>query len=45
MHNIASCLPCWINEKGCYLQAYGKNHKLPKIAILFDNYGGQNKKN
>ena len=45
MENIASCLLCWINEKGYYSQSYGKNHKMPEIAILVDKFCGQNKNN
>ena len=45
MNNIASCLLCWINDKGYYYQSYGKNHKMPGIAILVDNCSGQNDNN
>ena len=34
-----------LNGKGYYSQSYGKNHKIPEIAILVDNYGGQKKNN
>ena len=42
MNNVASCLLSWLNDKGHYSQSYVKNNKMPEIAILFDNYGGQN---
>ena len=45
MNNIASCLLRWINEKGCYSQSYGNNHKVLKISIFVDNCGDQNKNN
>ena len=45
MKTITSCLICWLNEKGYYYKSYGKNHKMPEIAIFVDNYGGQTKNN
>ena len=45
MKKIASCFLRWLNDKGYYYQSYGKNHKMPKIAVLVDNCGGQNKNN
>ena len=45
MENIASCLLCYINDKGYYYQSYGKNNKIPKIDILVNKCSGQNKNN
>ena len=45
MKKISSCLLLWINDKGYYSKSYGKNHNMPKITILVDNCGGQNKSN
>ena len=45
MNNIPSFPLCWINNKGYYYQSYGKNHKMREIAILVENWGGQNKNN
>ena len=45
MNNISSWLMFWLNEKGYCSQSYGKNHKMPKIDILVDNCGFQNKNN
>ena len=41
MKILESCLLRWINDKGYSSQSYGKNHKMPEIAILVDNCGGQ----
>ena len=45
MNNIASWLLLWINDKDYYYQSYVKNNNIPEIAILFDNWGVQNKNN
>ena len=45
MNNIASCLLCWLNDKGYYSLSYGKNNNMPEISIPVDNCGGQNKNN
>ena len=45
MNNIVYCLLRWLNYKGYYSQSYRKDNKMPEIAILVDNYGGQNKNN
>ena len=45
VNNIASCLFCWLNDKGYYSQSYNKNHKMSEIDIPVDNCGGQNKNN
>ena len=45
INNIVSCILCCINAKGYYSQSYGKNHRMPEIAILVDNCSGQNKNN
>ena len=45
MDNIASWILCWLNDEGYYYQSYGKKNNMPKIVIIFDNWGGKNKKN
>ena len=45
VYNIASFRLCCFNYKGWYSQSYGKNNKMPEIAILVDNCGGQNNNN
>ena len=45
MKNISSWLLRYLNDKRCLSQSYGKNHKMPVIAVLVYNCCGQNKNN
>ena len=45
MNNISSCLLIWCNNKGYYSQSYGNNNKMPEIAIVVENCGGQKNHN
>ena len=45
MNNIASCLICWLIDKGYYSQSYVKNRNMTEIAIPVENCGGKNNNN